>query len=282
MSLPSNPAQALHDILSRAHELGRVPKGKPQPTAREVWMNAFDLDGETPNVSALLTSRLARLYSLPGKMRFRLSILNSYRPEYALKHLDRIEGMFLDSPLGGRWREYNTAIDEASLVALDSASQAISSEDSTNSGLEIRPTVDSDVLEVVRRESILLVDAIEESELDNDLKHYMLDRLTELIDAASVGDLGGLSLVRREASGVVGELSINANLRDRIEKQPIGRRFLAIIGGAALTVGLLNGVNDLDRKSFQALPWNELPAPAITDTVPPAPLKEIPATTEGG
>lgn len=217
------------------------------------WGNVLQVI-DSNNV-ALLLERLAVVIGLPAAIRREAEQLD-LEVAVLLKRLPDVERAFSNIHLGGQLADFIRPISEATLDNLEVCSSMLHS---------FRPEVvpGQDELQKLSDSLAELTVEVAESELDPDLRGFLLEHSHQMLRAVEEFRIAGSEPMKRAAQRAVGELVLRPELRKKAESSSAGKRFSDLLTKMLLLLTVVHTGFELAQPFVPALAPGEDKPPIV-------------------
>lgn len=216
-----NPAARLHRILTRAQrtiDLSRDDKARP---ALGVWTEVFEIDEQATDEPLYMqvVSRLLQLRKLIRETEESLREIENlpemyFRPFPRIRSLPDASLMALSTDI----RLHVRAITEGDLTVLEFCSARLNE-------LQKEPIVNEAELQEIAHDVSVLFDEVKTSNLDAELKTFILDGLEAIRRAIFEYRIRGPKRLNEALAEIVGGLWVGRDVVRKAEGQPLLERF---------------------------------------------------------
>jgi hypothetical protein len=213
MPAEDNPAGRLYEILDEARKRG------DQLHTRQVWGSVLHVN--PANNSELLPAP-ARLMMLVKEARQSVQELEEINHELYLKPFEQIERAFQHVNLEESWQRFKSQLDDPTMVALAFCADTLSRE-----GGEIQ--IDSEKLQKFQEEVNSLLEDIIQSDINQELKDFIIRGLEEIRRAIFEYRLGGSEGLRKALEMNLGGMFFNAEEIQKEKRKKVVSRYLEVI-----------------------------------------------------
>lgn len=223
-----NPANRLLSIL----EAGWLENKKV--VCREVWGKLLDATGD----SALLMSRMGKLMELPAL------IIESLRESYPGRKnswthwVTQVRKAFEAQNLDGPWETFINHIDDMSLNLLRLSSELIEAKSPQNN-------LSEEDLAGLRLKLTELTEDILASDLDHDLKKYLVRALRRLVNAIDEYQITGGAEIVDAVEATIGHAIVSPTYRDFLKDKDLGAKFVTTLSLMANAVTVAPALKEL-------------------------------------
>lgn len=246
-----NSARRLHELLTKALEITVKDSNVANQASIQVWAKVF---GVKPSDKDIILSYAEELQSLIKYTRNEINRLQLVRHDPYVRPLDHISSAFCQFGfLCSPWKNlYNQLNDVSMMALLEAAANAIDNE------AQLEELSQDQLSQLLETAEALLSD-ICNSDLDKDLKSFLMVRLEEICIAIRRYSLRGSEGLRIVVESGVGSFLMKASkLTPEEQKQPLFKRsieFLLKFGGM---LGLARNVDQFLLPEFTKI-INNLP-----------------------
>jgi len=226
MSNDNNPAGRLVSILRAAKA-----KGQDQNPARQVWA---DLLGVEQNNLPQLLVQLGHLIELPELIRKEISRHEDIDQAIFLKWLPKVQKSFSNINLTASFKNFMNPIDEAALDGLDFCSDLLSRR-------KPEKTLDQKELDSIYKDVSVLIDDILDSDTNQYLKQFMLEKLDDVIQAIRNYKIRGAKPIEKAVESTLGSIVTHKGIYEETKKSKNGSRFWKLLARVAIVVNIVAG-----------------------------------------
>jgi hypothetical protein len=190
MENANNPASRLHEILSK---LVRIPKTNPCAISFAMILAV------PPNNALLLFERIARMAALAQRAREQVLASGDPDVDYFLKWLPQVETAFSTLALPGALAGFTDRIDPVTLERIQFCGIMLSRRSR-------EPQLIKEELAHLSQEIEQMIGEVKESQIDEDVRRYMLRHLSLISEALREYDLFGPGRIQDEVDAAVGSI----------------------------------------------------------------------------
>jgi hypothetical protein len=223
-----NPANRLLSILEAGGKLNK------KTVCREAWGSLLDASGN----SALLMSRLGKLMELPAL------IIESLKDNYPNRgntwaHWEvQVNRAFTTQNLDGHWETFINHIDGTSLTLLRLSSDLIEAKSP-------QETLSEEGLAGLRLKLTELAEDILASDLDHDLKKYLVRALRRLVNAIDEYQITGGAEILDAVEATIGHAAVSPAYREFMKDNDLGAKFVMTLSLMANAVTVAPALKEL-------------------------------------
>lgn len=225
-----NPAARLLAILQHCKSLPR------NASCRQAWREILN----TGQDDALLMSRLGKVMELP---QITIKTLQEFFPnrEATWTHWNsQVSSAFVNQTLSGTWESFINHIDQHTITYLQMSAELLQSKNTTR-------VLEQTQLDKLREELGHLLDDIFASEIDFDVKKYLIKSIREILINIDEYKLTGALTLLHTVESMVGHAHLNAPYRRILTDTELGKRILDSLGAVANTVTVAVGIPQLTQ-----------------------------------
>ncbi|WP_133648411.1 hypothetical protein [Paraburkholderia flava] len=231
----NNPAARLHEILKGIHAINQ------QKVCRQAWSELLHTSSEEE-----LLSRLSKLIVLAGDVS---EATNRLFPVH-LTHMRTLEVQLRDGivkqNLNGQWQTFISNVSAVSLVHLSMVETMLNERESMQP-----PTTLNELNETFAEARTKIIDA---DDIPDDVKLVIMRYLNRITTSLDEYFITGIFPVVDALNCAMGNVVVDAEYREAIEKTDAGGFFGKAIASAAATVNVATGiVNLLGSEPFKAI-----------------------------
>ena len=232
MNQYDNPAGRLDEILKRLK-----PETEKEQVG-DVWARALDV----PKANmALLLKRMGMVHQLPLEIRQAVGGLHLAEPNKLLWFMPKLEQALAVTNFRA---PFQTTVGQHLGADVRNGLGALSAVLS-GYGAGASVAFDPEELKELRDQIVNLIDDVRESDLPEDLRHFVLEQLDDVLDAIQDYWIAGVEPVRDAVQKAVGATVLTDGESRRLEKRPLGKRFLEILHIAIAVVSLASNSLEL-------------------------------------
>jgi hypothetical protein len=119
------------------------------------------------------------------------------------------------------------------------------------------PTLKNDQLTSLKTKFIDIEKEINESDLDIDLKKFMLKRIKNILNALDEYKISGIEPISDAINITIGQIVINNDIASKSKESSIAKKFWELIVDASVIVTLATGVPQIENNLQNLLPLIE-------------------------
>ena len=119
------------------------------------------------------------------------------------------------------------------------------------------PTLKDDQLTLLKTNFIDIEKDIDESDLDIDLKNFMLKRIKDILNALDEYKFNGIEPISDAINITIGQIVINNDIASKSKESSIAKKFWELIVDASVIVTLATGVPQIESNLQNLLPLIE-------------------------
>ena len=258
MKAQNNPAGRLGSILKAANSMN-----DKSVAAKVAW--AEILETALDNIPLLLR-RLGQVMELPEVVRQQIMRQKDIDQEVYLKWLPKVQRAFGNTNLKAPLSTFTDPIDEAALDGLDFCADLLSRK-------MPEKILDKGVLKSIYDDTNKLMEDIVGSDIDKDLKIFMLEKLDQVISAIKEYKIKGANPVEKVVESTYGAIVMHENIYKKTKDTKHGSDFWKILSRVAVVVGITVGSIQIGESIINLLPDTSTDAIEVnivekTDTEP--------------
>ena len=247
MNHPNNPAGRLHLLLTEGK------KKADNISTKKIWAELLDVD---PNDNSLLLRRIGKVIDLPAQIREQIKedkeIVDHER---YLKGISNIENILLQFAFSRPWKFFKEQINDTTLQSLDICDEILSRK---------RPdkSVKQEELKVIHDDVRQLFNEVFESDLDEELRKFILEHLKQIDLAIQEFKISGTKPLEVAFQAAVGDRVIR-NIKGEVIKpeelkkkshRESWKKFIKILGHLSTVLSIMVNTNTLSEKGIFLLP----------------------------
>lgn len=203
----------------------------PDASAKQAWMQLFDLKGDDLNAASTMMSKLGQVMILPHQVRIQVE---QFFPSQAssLGHaMTQIQNAFVSQNLNGNWHSFMAHIDLHSINALNMASALLETK------LESK-LIDIEVLSEFRNQVQTLNDEVIQGVLPAEFKKFMSHYLRRIIDAIGDYFISGAMPILDAVEATLGHAVLDPNFRGELTGSETGQKISKVLSDLANTAAV--------------------------------------------
>ena len=231
------PAQRLLAILEAA-------KQKTDQKAENAWCSIL---GVAEGNKAQLLRRLGLVMELPFQIKEEIKRIPQLEHAVYLKWMPDVEAGFSSINLGRNFSEFRNPVTATALYGLEVCSEILS----RYSAEKILNPMDLDTLDT---DVNSLIDELLKSEIDRDLKSFVLSKLDDVHIAILDYKYAGLKPLRKAVEAVIGSVVFEKDLHAKLGKTKYSRKFWSVMNRTAMIVTVVAGTMQITDGIKQFLP----------------------------
>ena len=227
-----NPVRRLHNLLTKAFDAG---DGQPTAASKLIWAKVFEVSA---NDNESLISCTDELYGLLRSSLDAVKGLRSVNSEPHLRTLIRIRSLLYSKNfLNDQWNKFSSGLKDQSLMdLLEMTANAIDRESQL---AELSQDQLNDLLTSTKE----LLEEVRQSDLDNDIKTFLIIRLDEVCSAIQYYSISGSAGLRHVIEANIGGTLLKLNgLAPEERKTSALKKFLQLMVKGAGLLGLMADV----------------------------------------
>ncbi len=232
-----NPAARLKAILEAGLE-----ENKDQPCIA-VWRKLLEA---APNDTGDLFSRLGKIMELPREIIFLLQAYSPHQIESSSRWCSPIDNAFTSQQLSGKWESF---INHINIYCIDSLGFIA---DILHSKLNTETAKDEEITNLIDKVKTLISE-IENSNLTNELKIYLLRELSVLLQALREYKITGAETVLKQVESMIGHAHRDKQYLDFLRDHEIGQRVLDNLNAVASILTVYLGISQLPQTTSALL-----------------------------
>lgn len=239
MKTLNNPAGRLLEVLKRAKAFQ-----PPNAKALEAWAKILEVP---PNDIPHLLTQFGKVLTLPKIVQERIKSQEEINHSIYLKWVPKVESCFKSINLETTIHSFTSNLDEAALDGLEFCSELLS---------RVQPEIEIDEKEIgkITKQIHKLQDEIIQSEIDNQYKFFMLEKLEELLKALQEYRIMGVEPIDEVFVNTFGRLATNQQIYEETKDTEIGGKFWSVLTRALLLTSLAVTTIQLGQWAQNLLP----------------------------
>lgn len=234
----ANPASRLHRLLKEGKRVSS------DGNAFTTWASIFDI---SPDEKAEVLRKLGGVFELPSEIRVEVKELEGVNHDLLLEWLPVVEDAFARINLSSKWSRFIDKIDDTVLYGLKLCDDQLSR---NRDRVSVEPSELVEILEEVRE----LFDSVVASDLDKELRHFILDHLKSIEEAIQDFQIRGPASVEKALHETVGAAYMKPDLSRRIQETEEGNRFWKVIRHIAVVLAIASYSIDIGEAVVPLLP----------------------------
>lgn len=224
MKILDNPARRLYHILNECKKIDDNINGI------DAWAKILN----TSNRPIEISYKLAQISRLPWQI---FDIIEREFPEqspHSISPLTRASNAFLNYSVGTVWKDFkkNITPDILSNISLISAIL-----DNYKNLLAIEQ---EQLINISEQLANLALKIQDDSEIDGELRKYLIESIKHLQDVIETYELTGLTPLVEISNSIAGKMLFDPIMRQKLTTNENGNRFLKIIGNLVKGMGIYN------------------------------------------
>ena len=237
MPQANNPAQRLLTILEAA-------KQQPDQKAENIW---GALLGVADGNKAQLLRRLGLVMELPFQIKEEIERIPQIEHAVYLKWMPAVEASFSNLNLGRNFSEFKTPVTATALYGLEVCSEILSR-------YSAEKVLNPKELDELDADVNSLMDELLNSDIDRDLKSFVLSKLDDVHLAILDYKFAGVKPMRKAVEAVIGSIAFEKELHTKLGNSKFSRRFWGIMTRTAMVVTIVAGTVQITDGIKQFLP----------------------------
>lgn len=226
MANSNNPAGRFYNLLHN----GKKPSYRKNKV-REVWANLL---GVPANDSSMLLVRLGKIMAIPSQIESKINQEENIDHSVYLKWLPKVNKAFRTLNLEANWSTFIDPIDEAVLYGLEICSEQLARK-------QPESVIKEEALKDIKNEVEGLLKEIRSSNIDSDLKNYLIGQLENIINSIYEYDFAGVVPLQKAFESTVGSISLHPELHEKIKKTNYSKKFWTVMRRVALVLAIAVG-----------------------------------------
>jgi len=205
----------------------------------------------SPNDKPLLFKRLGSVMALPSQIKevvLNTEGISDTKPY--LNWLSPINNAFTHQNLSAQWETFIKYIDQHTINYLSMTTDMLNLQ-------KPEPTLKDDQLTELKTNFIDIEKEINESDLDIDLKNFMLKRIKDILNALDEYKFNGIEPISDAINITIGQIVINNDIANKSKENSIAKKFWELIVDASVIVTLATGVPQIENNVQNLLPLIE-------------------------
>ena len=241
MKTPNNPAERLHVLLLAAKQ---NPKLRQQE-AIKAWASLLLVpDGN----ESLILRRLGGVMDLPMQIKEQISSIPEIEHALYLRWMPKIEGAFRAHHLGGGFAGFLDTIDDTTLFGIEHCASLLARRAPE---LGIKP----EDLESIANEVADLVAQVRDSEIEEDLKLFILKHLYTIRKAIDEYQLFGAKPLSTAMGEAMASLVTDPETAIKVSNTTQGQQLWRIVKRLSLVFAAAEGGGKLVDRVLKQLGW---------------------------
>lgn len=225
-----NPAARLLSII----EIGRsIP---PNQICREAWQQLLNVQDN----NALLMSRLGKVMELPGLAINQIKEMYPEQGDTWSHWSSQVNTGFMSQNLNATWSTFIGNIDTHTITYLRMSASLLEAKSNTNT------ISDADLQEIITKIKSLCDDIIE-SDMNDDIKKYLLRYIGKLVIALDEYKITGAISLLESIETTIGHAHIHPQYKSFLTDTELGKRILDTLGSMANVVTVAVGIPQLTQ-----------------------------------
>lgn len=233
-----NPAARLKAILDTG-----LNADKNQPCFI-IWCNIFNI---SPNDHGEMFCRIGKVMELPHEIISLLKIHYPHQVESSTLWRSQIESAFVNQQIGGKWESFINQINQHCTAHLGLIADIL------HNKLNSELTPDEKIADLIDKINILIAE-IEKSELEKNLKIYLIRELSALLQMLREYKITGNEPVLKQVDAIIIHARRDENYLAFLKDHEIGQRVLDNLNAIAATLTIYLGMPQLSQTVSMLLP----------------------------
>lgn len=205
----------------------------------------------SPNDQPLLFKRLGSVMALPSQVKeVVLNTKGISDTEPYLNWLSPINNAFTQQNLSMGWDTFINYIDQHTINYLSMTTDMLNLQ-------KPEPTLKDDQLTSLKTNFIDIKKEINDSDLDIDLKKFMLTRIKDILNALDEYKFNGIEPISDAINITIGQIVINNDIASKSKENSVAKKFWNLIVDASVLVTLTTGVPQIESNLQNLLPLIE-------------------------
>lgn len=233
-----NPAARLKAILDAGL------KANKEQQCFIVWSNILE---NSPNDIDTLLARLGKVMELPREIVFLLQKYYHHLVESSTLWRGQIESAFINQQISSKWESFINQINSYCVPHLTFVADILHNKLGTQLAKE------EEIAALIEKVSGLISE-IENSDLENNLKIYLLRELSVLLQALREYKITGAEMVLKQAESMIGHAYRDNIYFAFLQDHELGQRVLDNLNAVAATLTIYLSLPQLAQTAFTLLP----------------------------
>lgn len=229
----SNPAQRLHDILTRSKRK-ELANNKVLVAWRDVLMLPTDMD------DLIVMSKIGKVLTLPSIITKQIERFPDLNPDLYLGWRNDLSAAFRAIQFSSTFNHFSNRLSDSMLINIRFCAHEL---DKRMPEKDVAP----ESLRDIRDSAWALYEEILKSDLPPDLVRYLLDCLYLVIEAIDDFEITGAAGLEQSLNAVVGTVATNTATAKQASASPFGDRLWSVVTKVAVLLKLGKNALELEE-----------------------------------
>ena len=235
----NNPAARLLTVLKQGKMKSYMDK-----QASEAWANILSVE---PKNKSILLRRIGYVMALPVSIKENIEQLDDVDNALLLKWMPKVENAFSMLNFQTPWKSFISIMDEAVIYGIEICADTLSRKLPED-------TVKEDDLSKLLVEADDLIEKLSSTNIDRELHDYIFENLLDIKNAIEEYRIRGIKPLKDKVHSTLGELYLTPEIYHKNQSDPIGKKFMKIMGGLAILVTVSNGCIQIGKDIVSLIP----------------------------